>query len=222
MKEKIRHKLISYTTGEEIFSAITHGIGALFGVFATVYMVVFSAFQGGALAVVCSAVYGATLIILYTMSTLYHAITNKTAKKVFRVLDHTTIFLLIAGTYTPLSLLALGGAVGWSLFGVEWAVAIIGIVFNAISIEKFKVFSMIGYIISGWAILVAALPLYYNVALAGIFYLVGGGLFYTGGLIFYRLKQLKYMHSIWHLFVLVGSILHFICVAMYVLPATGV
>ncbi len=218
MKEKIRHKLISYTTGEEIFSAITHGLGAVFGVVATVYMILLSAFGGSAMAVVCSAIYGGTLIILYTMSTLYHAITNKTAKLVFRVMDHTTIFLLIAGTYTPISLIALGGALGWTVFGLEWGIAILGIVLNSISIEKFKVFSMIGYIISGWAIVVAAVPLFQSVPLQAVIYLLGGGIFYTGGLIFYRMKHMRYMHSVWHIFVLAGSILQFIAIAAYMLP----
>ena len=218
MKEKTRYKLIHYTTGEEIFSAVTHGVGALFGIFATVYMILISAFGGSAPAVVYSAIYGGTLIVLYTMSTLYHAITNKTAKIVFRVMDHTTIFLLIAGTYTPIALLALKGALGWTIFGLEWGIAVLGIVLNSISIEKFKVFSMIGYIISGWAIVVAAVPLFQSVPLQAVIYLLGGGLFYTGGLIFYRMKHLRYMHSVWHIFVLMGSILQFIAIAVYILP----
>ena len=127
-----RHKLIEYTLGEEIFSAISHGVGALFGVYATVYMVVVSALHHSPWAVVCGAIYGATLIILFSMSTLYHAIAHKTAKLVFRILDHSTIFLLIAGTYTPIALITLKGALGWVIFGVEWGVAILGIVLNAV------------------------------------------------------------------------------------------
>ncbi len=215
-----RHKLIEYTLGEEIFSAISHGAGVLFGVYATVYMVVVSALHGSALAVVSGAVYGATLIILFSMSTLYHAISHKTAKLVFRVLDHSTIFLLIAGTYTPISLIALKGALGWVIFGVEWGVAILGIILNAVSIEKFKIFSMIGYIVCGWMVVIAAIPLITSMRFSGIMYLLGGGLFYTMGLIFYKLKNVRYMHSIWHLFVLMGAVLQYVSVAYYVLPVT--
>lgn len=215
-----RHKLIEYTLGEEIFSAISHGVGAVFGVFATIYMVVISALYGNIWAVVSSAVYGATLIILFSMSTLYHAISNKTAKLVFRILDHSTIFLLIAGTYTPISLITLKGPLGWVIFGVEWGVAIVGIILNAISIEKFKVFSMIGYIVCGWMVVIAAVPLFNSMAFSGIMYMLGGGLFYTIGLVFYKLKDVRYMHSVWHLFVLIGAILQYVGVAYYVLPTT--
>lgn len=215
-----RHKLIEYTLGEEIFSAISHGVGALFGVYATVYMVVVSALRGNAWAVVSSATYGATLIILFSMSTLYHAISNKTAKLVFRVLDHSTIFLLIAGTYTPIALITLYGTLGWIIFGVEWGVAVLGIILNAISIEKFKVFSMIGYIVCGWMVVIAAVPLIHSMAFSGIMYMLGGGLFYTIGLVFYKLKNVRYMHSVWHLFVLMGAVLQYVGVAYYVLPTT--
>ena len=215
-----RHKLIEYTLGEELFSAISHGAGALFGIYATVYMVVVSALYGNAWSVVSGAIYGATLIILFSMSTLYHAIAHKTAKLVFRILDHSTIFLLIAGTYTPIALITLKGALGWVIFGVEWGVAILGIVLNAISIEKFKVFSMIGYIVCGWMVVIAAVPLVNSMAFSGIMYLLGGGLFYTIGLVFYKLKDVRYMHSIWHLFVLIGAILQYVAVAYYVLPIT--
>ncbi len=215
-----RHKLIEYTLGEELFSAISHGAGALFGVYATVYMVVVSALYGNAWAVVSGAIYGATLIILFSMSTLYHAIANKTAKLVFRILDHSTIFLLIAGTYTPISLITLKGALGWVIFGVEWGVAILGIVLNAISIEKFKVFSMIGYIVCGWMVVIAAVPLLNSLSFSGFMYLLGGGLFYTMGLLFYKMKSIRYMHSVWHVFVLIGAILQYVSVAYYILPTT--
>ena len=215
-----RHKLIEYTPGEEIFSAITHGLGALFGVYALVYMVVVSAIHGSPWAVVSSAIYGSTLIILFCMSTLYHAISNKKAKLVFRVLDHSTIFLLIAGTYTPIALITLRGAMGWVIFGVEWGVAILGIILNAISIERFKLFSMIGYVVCGWMGVIAFVPLINAMPFPGFMYVLGGGLFYTIGLIFYKLKNVRYMHSIWHLFVLIGALLQYLCVAYYVLPTT--
>ena len=215
-----RHKLIEYTLGEEIFSAITHGLGALFGVFALVYMVVVSAIHGAPWAVVSGAIYGGTLIVLFCMSTLYHAIAHRKAKLVFRVLDHTTIFLLIAGTYTPIALITLRGALGWVIFGVEWGVAILGIILNSISIERFKVFSMIGYVVCGWMVVIAFVPLVNSMPFSGFMYLLGGGLFYTIGLLFYKLKNVRYMHSIWHMFVLVGALLQYVCVAYYVLPTT--
>ncbi len=215
-----RHKIIEYTLGEEIFSAITHGLGALFGVYALVYMVVVSAIHGSAWAVVSGTIYGSTLIVLFCMSTLYHAIANKKAKLVFRILDHCTIFLLIAGTYTPIMLITLKGALGWVIFGVEWGVAILGIVFNSVSIERFKIFSMIGYVVCGWMVAIAFVPLVNSLAFSGFMYLLGGGLFYTIGLIFYKLKNVRYMHSIWHLFVLIGALLQYLCVAKYVLPTT--
>ncbi len=213
-----KHKLISYTLGEEIFSSVTHGLGALFGVFVTVFTVVRSALGGSALAVVCSAIYGASLIILFSMSTLYHAISHRGAKVVFRVLDHTTIFLLIAGTYTPYALVTLGGALGWTIFGVQWGVAILGITLNAVSIEKFKVFSMIGYVVCGWMIIIAALPMWRAMAHAGFWWLLGGGVLYTVGIIFYKLKKIRYMHAVWHIFVLLGAAAHFVSIAFYALP----
>ena len=215
-----RHKIIEYTPGEEIFSAITHGLGALFGIYALVYMVVVSAIHGSVWAVISGAIYGGTLIILFCMSTLYHAISNKKAKLVFRVLDHSTIFLLIAGTYTPIALITLKGALGWVIFGVEWGVAILGIVLNSISIERFKVFSMIGYVVCGWMVVIAFVPLINSLAFPGFMYVLGGGLFYTIGLIFYKLKNVRYMHSVWHMFVLIGALLQYVCVAYYVLPTT--
>ena len=216
----VRNKLIHYSLGEEIFSSVTHGLGALFGVYAVVYMTVISALGHSPLAVVSGAIYGATLIILFTMSTLYHAISNKKAKLVFRVLDHTTIFLLIAGTYTPMALITLKGALGWVIFGVQWGIAALGITLNAISIEKFKTFSMIGYIACGWMIVIAAVPLYRAMDIRGIWWLLAGGLLYTVGIIFYKLKKIKYMHSVWHIFVLLGAMAQFVCVAYYVLPTT--
>lgn len=207
----------SYTLGEEIFNAVSHGAGALLSIAGCVILIVFSAIHGDAYSVVSSAIYGASLIILYTMSTLYHSITNVTAKKVFRVLDHSTIFILIAGTYTPYTLVTLRGAVGWTLFGLVWGAAAFGIVLNAISIERFKKVSMICYILMGWAIVAAARPLYQNLDKGGLILLVAGGILYTVGIIFYAMKKHKYMHSVWHLFVFGGSVLHYFSILLYVI-----
>ncbi len=206
-----------YTVGEEIVNSITHGIGALLSVAACVIMIVTAAKAGSSMQVVCASIYGACLIILFTMSTLYHALVPEKAKKVFRVFDHTSIFILIAGTYMPIVLVAIGGALGWTMFGIIWGLAILGIVLNSVSIEKFKVFSMIAYLAMGWCVLFIAKPVLNVMNIKGIVLLVIGGIAYTLGLIFYKKKEIKYMHSIWHLFVLAGAILHYFCVQFYVL-----
>ena len=195
-----------YTLGEELFNAITHGIGALLSVAGCVVLLVRCHQLGDSVAAVSSAIYGATLIILYTMSTLYHAIANEKAKAVFRVFDHVTIYLLIAGTYTPYTLACLGGALGWTLFGIVWTAAIVGIVFSSISLRRFQKLSLICYIAMGWVILIAIKPLWQVIGTLPMVFLVIGGVLYTGGVLFYQMKESRYMHSIWHLFVIAGSI----------------
>ena len=191
-----------YTVGEEIFNAVSHGIGAGLSVAALVTLVVHAAHVSDAYGVVSVSLYGASLIILYTMSTLYHALTPAGAKRVFRVFDHTTIFLLIAGTYTPYLLVTLRGALGWTLFGILWGLAVVGIVFDAVRLNRFRKIEMILY--------VAMEP-------GGLILLLAGGVCYTVGILFYKMKKVRYMHSIWHLFVLAGSILHYFSVYFYVL-----
>ena len=207
-----------YTLGEEITSAITHGIGALFGVAVLVLCTVFSAIHNNPTAVVSSVIYGSTMIILYTMSTLYHSFKINNAKRVFRIIDHSSIYLLIAGTYTPYTLVTLKGPVGWTLFAVIWTIAIIGIILNCIDINKFKVFSIISYLAMGWVMIFAIDPLMKNLSAPGLWLLLGGGIVYTIGAIFYGVgKKIKYMHSIFHLFVLAASILHFFSILLYVI-----
>ena len=169
--------LPSYTLGEELTNSISHGIGACLSVAALVLCIVRAAINigsVGASGVVGASIYGSTLVILYCMSTLYHAITNKTARMVFRVFDHTSIYLLIAGTYTPITLVTLRGAIGWVLFGIVWGIAVLGIVLNSISIEKFKKFSIISYIIMGWAVVLGGKSVIARLPLGGlVFHLVG-------------------------------------------------
>lgn len=217
VKEK-KSFLPSYTLGEDLANAITHGIGACLSVAALVLCVVRAALTSTAAGVVGAAIYGATLVILYTMSTLYHAITNTKARGVFRVFDHVSIYLLIAGTYTPITLVTIRGAMGWTIFGIVWGMAILGIVLNSISVEKFRKFSIVSYICIGWAVIIGLRQVIANMPKNGLIFLVIGGVLYTVGIIFYALKKVKYMHSIWHMFVLAGSIMHFFCVYMYVLP----
>ena len=217
--KKERVTPVYYPCTEERLSAFTHGFGAVFGIFALIYMVLFSARAGNAWAVVAAAIYGSSLIILYTISTLSHALTHPTAKKVFRVLDHATIFLLIAGTYTPVTLIALHGGLGRSIFGIQWGIAAVGIVLGSVSLNRFKKISTWIYVAMGWAIIIAAYPLILRMEPAGLIYLLGGGIFYSAGMIFYH-KKGPYCHFIWHLFALIGSVLQFFAVSLYVLPMT--
>ena len=207
-----------YTLSEELINSISHGIGTGLSVTALVLCVVQAAINGNAWGVVSSCIYGASLVMLYCMSTLYHAITNRTARKVFRVFDHTSIFFLIAGTYTPICLVTLNGGLGWTLFGIVWAMAVLGIVLNAINVDKFRKFSLVCYIGMGWAVLIGIKTVIEKLPTEGFQLLLWGGVLYTVGVIFYALKKFRYMHCVWHFFVLAGSILHFFCIYSYVLP----
>ena len=208
-----------YTVGEEIFNSVSHGAGAALAIAGAAVLMAVAAFTFDPFKIASAALYSFCLIVMYTMSTLYHSIVNKTAKNVMRIFDHTSIFLLIAGTYTPYTLVTLrnSGYWGWSIFGVVWGCAILGIVFNAISIEKFKVFSMIAYLAMGWCVLSAILPLIKALAPGGLILLFIGGAFYTLGITFFALTKIKFMHAIWHLFVLTGSITHFFSILFYVM-----
>jgi hemolysin III len=216
LKEKIT--IPKYSLGEEIMSAVTHGVGALLSIVALVLCVLFSAHNESAVGVVSSIIYGLTLIILYTMSTLYHSLAVNNAKRVFRIIDHCSIYLLIAGTYTPFTLITLPKPLGYYLFALVWSIAILGIVLNAINLKKFKVVSFISYLVLGWVIVFCYQPLKDNLDYGGILLLVAGGVVYTLGSIFYGFgKNVKYFHSIFHLFVLLGSILHFFAILLYVI-----
>lgn len=219
--EQKKHTPPRYTLGEEIFNAITHGVGGLLSIAACVLLVVFAVITGDVWSVVSGAVFGAALIMLYTMSTLYHSLTNVKGKALFRIFDHATIFFLIAGTYTPITLCTLrriNPGLGWTLFGVVWAAAVVGIVLNSISIERFKKFSAICYVAMGWIVVIAIKPILDDMGWIPMWFLFGGGFFYTVGMIFYALKKKKWFHSIWHIFTVAGSVLHFFFVLLYVLP----
>ena len=216
LKEKI--EIPRYTLGEEITNAILHGIGALLSIAALVLCVVFSAIHHNPYAVVSSCIYGSTLIILYTMSCLYHSLKINNAKRVFRIIDHCSIYLLIAGTYTPYTLVTLNGVTGWVTFGIIWACAILGIVLNSIDLKKYKVISFLLYLGMGWEIVFSYNKLVAALDKGGLYLLLAGGVIYTVGAIFYGIgKKHKYMHSIFHFFVLAGSILHFFSILLYVI-----
>lgn len=218
--------LPSYTKGEEIFSWVGHCVGAALSVAALVLCVVFSAISHDLTPwkVVSCSIYGATLIILYTMSTLYHALPIGKGKKVFRVFDHCSISLLIAGTYTPYTLVTLrdySNGWGWAIFGVVWGAAILSIVLTAIDLKKYEKINLLCYIAMGWCIVIAIVPLFKsNLTSGGFMFLLLGGILYTLGAVIYVLGhklKLKYMHSIWHLFVLAGSIMQFFSIFFYVI-----
>ena len=216
LKEKVY--IPDYTLGEEITNAVSHGIGALFGIAALVLCVIYSSIHHNTVAIVASAIYGTSLIILYLMSTLYHSLKVNDAKRVFCILDHCNIFLLIAGSYTPYVLITLKGPVGWTLFGIIWGTAILGIILNAIDLKKYRKISVAAYIIMGWAVVFAIKPLIANLATNGLIFLVLGGILYTIGAIFYGLGRTKrYMHSVFHFFVLFGSIFQFFSIFFYVI-----
>lgn len=198
-----------YTLGEEIFNSVSHGIGAALAMGGMVVLIVMSAVHTNSWGVVSSCIYGASLVLLYTMSTLYHAISNDRAKGFFRIMDHNTIYFLIAGTYTPYTLVTLRGAIGWTLFGIVWGAAILGIVLNSINLERFKRFSLICYIMMGWVIIFAVKPMISSLSTEALVFLLVGGIFYTVGIIFYVIKRIRYFHSIWHLFTVAGSAFHY-------------
>lgn len=217
LKEKQREErrrflgLPIYSTLEEVLSAVSHGVGVLLSIAALVLLLVRA--PNDSITLVSLVVYSATLILLYLISTLYHALGVNKGKQVFRVLDHCSIFLLIAGTYTPLSLAVIRGTAGWVLLGVIWAAAVVGIVFNAVNLKRYQKLSMVCYICMGWAVIFAAKPLAGSMPVWEIILLLAGGVFYTVGAVLYAIgKKKKYVHSLWHLFVLVGSVFHFFCI----------
>ena len=224
-RTKLRDRILpKYTKGEEIFNMTSHIVGGALGIVALVLCVVFAAVHGNGYGVVSGAIYGITMVILYTMSSIYHGLNPKRkAKKVFQVLDHCSIYLLIAGSYTPFALCTLreySTALGWTIFGVIWFVAILGIILNSIDIKKFRVFSMICYLVMGWCIVFKINLLPELLGTAGFVLLLLGGLAYTIGAILYGLgKKHKYMHSVFHMFVLAGSIMHFFCIFFHVILA---
>ena len=219
LKQEKREKLglPEYTLGEELVNSISHGLGAAFGIVVLVLCVVFSAIEGDAWKVVSGAIYGASMIILYSVSTIYHALGINRAKKVFRTLDHCSIYFLIAGTYTPYTLVAMRETSGFWVFGVVWAAAALGITLSAINVHKFRIVSMIIYIAMGWAIIFSGRDLIASVPTAGFVLLLAGGILYTIGAVLYGLGKIRYMHSVFHFFALGGSVCHFISIFMYVL-----
>lgn len=216
-------KIPPYTILEEVFNSISHGLGIVLGIVAQVLMPIFAIKHHNIYGIVSGSIYAATLIILYAMSTIYHALGSKLlAKKVFRILDHCTIFILIAGTYTPYTLVTLRQdnlAVGWSIFGIVWGISILGIILNAIDMERYRRISLVLYLALGWCIIFKILDLYRLLGV-GFYLLLAGGLSYSIGAILYvigKKKKIKFAHTVFHLFVLIASILQMLSILLYVM-----
>lgn len=207
-----------YSFYEELANSITHGIGILFAVSALGVLTAFSSLFGTVWHIVSCSVYSGTMILMYTASTLYHSNPWPKAKKVLRILDHSAIFLLIAGTYTPFTLVSLNGPWGWSLFGVIWGLAILGIICEIFLLHKYRFLAVTTYVAMGWTIVIAVKPLLASVPTGGLLLLLTGGLFYTVGVLFYVSKKIPYHHAVWHLFVLAGTVFQFFAILLYVIP----
>jgi hemolysin III len=204
---------------ERLANVVTHAIGMVLSCGGAAALIVASVWRGSAWHVVGSSIFAASLILLYTSSTLYHAFSATRAKRIFRALDHSAIYVLIAGTYTPFTLVSLRGGWGWSLFGVLWGLALCGVVLKIFAVGRFPALSTSVYILMGWIGVIALKPLVAAVSLPGLLWLLAGGLFYTGGVVFYVAKRLPYNHAVWHLFVLGGSVCHYGAVFFYVIPS---
>lgn len=223
-RTKLKDRVLpDYTRGEEIFNMVSHIVGGAFGVVALAGCVIKAFFTGDAHKIVGAFIFGFSMIILYTMSSVYHGLLPNTAKKVMQVIDHCTIFILIAGTYTPIALCALrekNTALGWTVFGIVWGVSILGIVLNAIDLKKYAIFSMICYIALGWCIVFPGKATISAIPKNGMILLLIGGISYTFGAVLYGIagkKVVRYMHSVFHIFVVIGSIFHFLCILLYII-----
>jgi len=203
--------------GDILANSITHGLGVLLASVGAVWLMVAAA-RGTPRVIVACAVYVATLVLIYLCSTLYHSLARTRARHVFRVLDHSAIYLLIAGTYTPFTLVSLRGPWGWTLFGIVWGLAIAGVIFKSFAVERFAVASAMAYVLMGWIAIVAIVPLARAITWHGIMWIGAGGIFYTFGVLFFALDRLRYFHALWHVCVLAGSASHFFAVLFYVVP----
>jgi len=204
-----------FSLAEEIWHSITHGVGFFLGIAALVLLVVFASLESDATGITSVAIYGATLVIMYGSSTLYHASTDTDLKRLFQKFDHSAIYFLIAGTYTPIMLVVVGGAQGWTIFGIEWGIALIGITLKFLYPGRFELFSLIAYLAMGWMIVFVFDTFKHHIDPRGFWLIVAGGIAYTGGIVFYVKDNIKYFHTVWHLFVLAGSIFQFFAILLY-------
>lgn len=215
MGKQIGQKERIQSLGEEIANSISHGVGFLLAVVVSPILIIYAVKHGSATGIVGASIFSFSMVMLYIVSTLYHSFPRNKAKRVFQILDHSVIFLMIAGTYTPFTLSVLEGSLGWTLFGLAWSLAVVGIIFQCAGGVKQKKLTMILYLIMGWLIIIAVKPLLLNLPLWGLFWLLIGGFAYTAGVGFYAAKKVRYAHFVWHLFVIVGSSCHYIAVLRY-------
>ena len=215
MKEE---KITFYESKEEKLNVISHGIGLILSIAALVLLVVYASIYGSSRHILSFSIYGASLIVLYSASTFYHYVQRPKLRLRLNIFDHAAIYILIAGTYTPFTLVVLKGWVGWAIFGVSWGLAIAGVVLKLFYTGKYDKISTIAYVLMGWLIIFAIKPLVTNLSFEGLMWLLSGGIFYTVGAILYSIKRIKYNHAVFHIFVLLGSFSHFIAVFFYVLP----
>jgi len=206
-----------FTLGEEIAHSVSHGVGIVASIVGLTVLVAFASMRGTAKHVVACSIFGACLVLLYTASTIYHGVPVARARPVLQVIDHAGIYLLIAGTYTPLALLKLPAPAGWALLGVLWTAAVIGIVLDAVLRERFRVASLVLYLLMGWSVVAVAAPLRRSLEPGGWALLLAGGLAYTVGVVFYA-SRTRYHHFVWHLLVMTGSVLQFLAILLYVIP----
>jgi len=206
-----------YRLGDILANSITHGVGLALAIAGAVYLI-FVSTRGSAWVVVSCSIFAGTLVLVYLCSTLYHSLVRTRARHVLHVLDHAAIYLLIAGTYTPFTLVSLRGPVGWTLFGIVWALAIAGVIFKSFAVGRFAIASAVVYLFQGWVVVFAARPLMHAISPHGLIWLGAGGLAYTFGIVFFALDRIRYFHAAWHLFVLAGSFAHYFAILFYVVP----
>lgn len=213
-----KHSIKYYDKKEEKLNVISHFIGLILSIVALILLVYYASVEGSVWHIVSFSIYGASLIVLYSASTLYHYSQQPALRQKLNIFDHAAIYVLIAGTYTPFTLVVLKGWVGWAIFGVSWGLAIFGVIFKLFYTGKYDKISTIAYVLMGWMVIFAIKPLVNNLPIEGLLWLLAGGIFYTVGAILYSIKKIKYNHAIFHIFVLLGSFSHFIAVFFYVLP----
>ena len=212
-KKPVNH----FSVAEEIWHAVTHGIGFIFSIAALALLISFATLSGSAVHITAAAIYGTALIVMYGSSTLYHAITDQKIKHLFQKFDHSAIYFLIAGTYTPIMLITIGNTIGWTLFTIEWIIAIIGIALKFLYPGKLEALSLVAYVLMGWMIVIVFDTFKSNIDPVGFWLIIAGGIAYTSGIAFYVKDKINYFHAIWHLFVMVGSILQFFAILLYVI-----
>ena len=203
---------------EELVNTLTHGLGLALCLAGVPLLIALAALRGGARLVVAVSIYGTCLLALYAASTLYHALRGPRVKRFFRLLDHSAIYLLIAGTYTPFTLIVLRGAWGWTLLGLVWGISVFGILWKVFFLERLEAVSIALYVVMGWLAVIAIKPMFAALHTEGMLWILAGGVAYTGGVVFYAWKRVPYNHAIWHLFVMAGSLCHYFAVMRYVLP----